>query len=178
MKPLVPAAEATAVFRASRRSYLITAVFTGFFLMMGVILRRESAGAWPVLAVAGAVAALLFADLAYRRFEVNPIGLRYRDLRTNRVMGFGNIERARFETTVNRAAPHGVAVFWIHPRDGDPLRIDLRAFPRQGAAELLAALERHHIPIEGADTIAARRLLFDVRGGDGPRRGEGPRPER
>jgi hypothetical protein len=37
-------------------------------------------------------------------------------------------------------------------------------FPPRGAAELLSAFARHRIPVEGADTAAARRMLHETRG--------------
>src|SRR5207247_7179644 len=91
-------------------------LFSGFFVLMGVLLTRESAQTWPVLVVACGVAAFMLAGLAYLRLEVGSEGIRYRSFGSNRALRFSEIERAYFETVVNRAAPRGLVTFWIKPR--------------------------------------------------------------
>ncbi len=131
--------DAPFVARAQGRAYLAAGLFGGFFVLTGFLVTRESAQAWPLLAVAGAVAAVLLAG--------------------------EEIERAYFETVVNRAAPQGLAMFWIRPKQGNALRINLRAFSDAAPALLLAALERHGISIDIPDTLAARRMAHEVGGG-------------
>ncbi len=159
--------DAPFVARAQGRAYLAAGLFAGFFVLTGFLVTRESAQAWPLLAVAGAVAAVLLAGLAVLRLEVGPRGIRYRSLTTRCSLRFEEIERAYFETVVNRAAPQGLALFWIRPKQGKALRINLRVFSDAAPALLLAALERHGISIDIPDTLAARRMAHEVGGGGG-----------
>jgi hypothetical protein len=146
------------VFRAAGRPYAAASLLGGVFVGLGVVVMRESAAAWPVVAIACAVTAYLLAGLTFLRLEIGPHSLRYRTMRGSRVLDFSELDRGYFETIVNRAAPMGLTRFWIRPQLRQSLSIDLRAFPPGAAALLLAALERHGIPIEarGAEALRAR----------------------
>jgi hypothetical protein len=148
---------ASAVFRAAGRPYAAASLLGGLFVGLGVVLMVERASAWPVVAIACAVTAYLLTGLAFLRLEINPHTIRYRTLRGSRVLDFSEIDRAYFETIVNRAAPMGTTRFWIRPKMGKPLSIELRTFRPGAAALLLAAIERHGIPIEapGAEALRA-----------------------
>lgn len=135
-----------------------------FFLLIGVVVMRQNPGAWPVLAIACGVTACSLAGVAYLRLEIGVDGIRYRNVSANRSLRFTEIKRAYFETMVNRAAPQGVAAFWIEPTEGKALKINLRTFPVAGTALLLAALERHGIPVEVPHAGAAQRMAREVRG--------------
>ena len=152
------------VFRAQARPYLAVSLFMGFFLLIGVVVMRQNPAAWPLVAITGAVTAFLFGGLAYLRLEVGVDGIRYRSVSGHRSLPFAEIKRAYFETIVNRAAPHGVAAFWIQPIEGKALKINLRTFPIAGAALLLAALERHGIPVDAPHSGAGQRMAREVRG--------------
>jgi len=120
----------------------------GVFFGLGVVATVENRGAWPVLAVAGGAALYLLVKLLYLRLQVSPEGIRYRTLAADRAFAFGDIERGYFEQVVNRAAPQGVRTFWIRPKQGKPVQIDLRSLPVRAATVLYAALQRHGIPID------------------------------
>jgi len=170
---LRPGPEAPFVARAQGRAYLAAGLFSGFFVLMGVLLTRESAQTWPVLVVACGVAAFMLAGLAYLRLEVGSEGIRYRSFGSNRALRFSEIERAYFETVVNRAAPRGLVTFWIKPKAGNALRVNLRTFPPGAATRLLTALERHGIAIAVPDSAAALGMTREPRGHaarPGPRR--------
>ena len=161
--------EGAFVARAAARSYRATGLFAGFFLLLGVVSMQENPGSWPVLAIAGGVTVLMLANLAYIRLAVGPDGIRYRTVRTHRALRCSDIKRAYFETSVNRSAPLGVATFWIEPREGKRLSINLRTFSPQVAAALLAVLDRHGVPLEVPTTGAAERRAREIRGLARPR---------
>jgi hypothetical protein len=109
-----------------------------------------------VLAVTGLVTAFALASLAWLRLEIGPRGIRYRTVAGTRALAFDEIERAYFETVVNRAAPNGLHIFFVKPKAGKALRVDLRALRAGAAPRLLATLERHGIPLTLPGTAAAQ----------------------
>ena len=157
------------VARATRAAYGAATLFGSFFLMLGAVATHENRGSWPVLAIAAGVTVLMLVNLAYLRLAVGPEGIRYRTLRTRRALAFPEIKRAFLETTVNRFAPHGVVSFWVQPKEGKALNINLRNFPHVASAALLAAFEQHGVPLDVPDTGSGQRLVRELRGSAGPR---------
>jgi hypothetical protein len=164
--------QGTIVARATAGAYGAAGLFAAFFLLLGGVATYENRGSWPVLAIAGGVTIVMLANLAYLRLAVGPDGIGYRILRTHRKLKFSDIKRAYLETSVNRFAPHGVVSFWIQPNEGKLLNINLRIFPVEAVAALLAALEQHGVPFEVPATWAGQRMAREIRGLGrlGPRR--------
>jgi hypothetical protein len=144
------------VFRADRQAYLVAALLTGFFLGVGALAVRESTGAWPVLAAAGVAALYLVGGVAALRLEIDGGGVRYRTLTARWDLPFEDIERAYVEHVANRAAPHGVGLFWIKPRHAAPLRVDLPKLGGEATRALTAALARRGIPVAVPERPGAR----------------------
>lgn len=141
-------------FRATGRSYGQLAALTGFFLGLGVLAMWENRGAWPVLAVAACMGVYLVIKLLFVRLEVSAEWVRYRTLGADRTFAFGDLERGYFETVVNRAAPQGVRSFWLKPKAGRAINIDLRALPVRAATVLFGALQRHGVTIDVPERLA------------------------
>lgn len=144
------------MFRAAGRPYGAVGLLAGFFLLIGTVLLYENRGAWPVLVITGGATLFALASLAWLRLEIGVQGIRYRTVGGTRFLEFGDIERAYFETMVNRAAPHGVHIFCVKPKEGKVLRLDLRALRAGAAPRLLTTLERHGIPITLPEGVAPR----------------------
>ena len=144
-------------FRAAGRPYAMVGVLTGFFLGLGALATWENGGAWPVVAIAGCAGLYLVIKLLYLRLEVTADGVRYRTLRADRRWGFADLERGYFQTVVNRAAPQGVRSFWLKPKAGPAINIDLQTLPVRAAAVLFGALQRHGIPIDVPDNPTPQR---------------------
>jgi hypothetical protein len=157
------------VARATAAAYGTAGLFGAFFVMLGAVATYENHGSWPVLAIAAGAMVLMFANLAYLRLSVGPDGIRYRTLRTRRALAYSEIKRAYLETSVNRFAPHGVVSFWVQPKEGKALNINLRNLPRTASVALLTALEEHGVPLDVPDTGAGQRLVRDIRGLPGQR---------
>jgi hypothetical protein len=157
------------VARATAAAYGAASLFGSFFLMLGAVATYENHGSWPVLAIAAGVTVLMLANLAYVRLTVGPDGIRYRTLRTRRTLAFSEIKRAYLETSVNRFAPHGVVSFWVQPKEGKALNINLRNLPRTASVALLTALEEHGVPLDVPDTGAGQRMVREIRGLPGQR---------
>jgi hypothetical protein len=151
------------IFRAGGSNlYVLVGVFASFFLALGVIdgIRRDD---WTSLAVVSGAIVFLFLLLSYLRLEIGVEGFRYRNLSTNRRLQFGDIERAYFATVYGVYAPQGVATFWVQPRQGKPMKINLMTFSVEAAAALFIALDRHGVPIEVPNTWAAQLLAKQIR---------------
>lgn len=157
------------VARATAAAYGAASLFGAFFLVLGAVATYENRGSWPVLAVAAGVMVLMLANLASVRLAVGPDGIGYRTLRTHRTLTFSEIQRAYLETSVNRFAPHGVVSFWVQPKEGKALNINLRNLPRAASATLVAALEEHGVPLDVPDTGAGQRIVREIRGLPSPR---------
>lgn len=144
-------------FRAAGRPYAMVGAMTGFFVGLGALATWENAGAWPVLAIAAGAGLYLVIKLLYLRLEITGDGVRYRTLRADRTWGFADLERGYFQTVVNRAAPQGVRSFWLKPRAGPAINIDLQTLPVRAATVLFGALQRHGIPIDVPESPAPER---------------------
>jgi hypothetical protein len=129
----------------------------GVFFSLGIVATVENRGAWPVLAVAGGAALYLTVKLLFLRLQVSAEGIRYRTLGADRAFGYADIERGFFTQVVNRAAPQGVRTFWIRPKQGKPMQIDLRSLPVRAATVLYGALQRHGIPIDVPEPLPVQK---------------------
>ena len=158
-----PAAEASAAFRADRRLYVVIGLFTSFFAVLFLFVTIKRPERWPILAgVCGATVALFLCP-SRLRLEITPDTFHYRNLSTSRTEKFSDIDRAYFQTIHSTHTPGGVAAFWIRPKQGKPVKVNLRTFPIEAAAVLFAALDEHGIPIDVPDTWAARRMARQIR---------------
>jgi hypothetical protein len=94
---------------------------------------------------------------------VSAHGIAYRNLSGSRRLLFDELDRAYFTVVHSKATPQGVAVFWLQPREGKAVKVNLRTFSIDAAAVLFTALDNHGISIEVPDVSAARRMAQQIR---------------
>jgi hypothetical protein len=150
------------IARADLRLYIWVSLLMALFLGIGLAIGVRRAD-WSFAAGAVAMTPVLFALVAILRLEVSARGVSYRNLSGSRVLAFDELEKAYFTVAHSEATPQGVAVFWLQPRGGGPVKINLRTFPIKASAVLFAALGNHDIPIEVPDRWASRRMAHQIR---------------
>jgi hypothetical protein len=153
---------ASRVYRASIHLLIILGIFALIFLAFGIVIGVNN-GNWTVTVVIVLVFAVLHLLLQVLRLEISATGFRYRNLRGSHEIMFKNVARAYIEVIRAKNVPQGAAVFWVEPQNGRKLKINLRTFPIQAAADLFTALELHGIKVDVPDAWAARRMAEQVR---------------
>lgn len=150
------------VFRAGLHLFVLIGLLVGLFLGVGTAI-VVTKGDWTFLAAVGGMAVVLFSLLLVLKLEVRQAEFQYRNLSGSRTVAFADVERAYFETLRADVAPQGVAVFWVQPRKGRRVKVNLRTFPIRAATTLFSALERHGVAIEVPDGWAAQRMARQIR---------------
>jgi hypothetical protein len=140
----------------------VAALFFGGLLFTG----RGALGgaaAWGLLGV--------FASLAWvlstLRLDIGRDAFTTRSAFGATTMRYDAVERAYFEVVRTSRTPQGVAAFFVEPRHGAPVKVNLRVFPVAAAALLLRALETRDIPIDVPDAWAARRMYDQIKAAQG-----------
>jgi hypothetical protein len=149
-------------YRVGSNVLVAIGIFAGLFATLGIIIGLKQSD-WTFLEVVVGSALALFLLLQVLRLEIGPDGFRYRNLSGTRVVDFTEVSRAYIDVIRSEYAPQGVARFWVERRDRGRIKINLRTFPVQAAADLFTALEMHGIHIEVPDEWAARRMVDQTR---------------
>jgi hypothetical protein len=150
------------VYRVGTHLLVVVGVFALFFTTLGILIVVKK-GDWNFLAIIVGGFAVFFLLLQVLRLEIGSDGFKYRNLSGSRTVLFADVRRAYIEVERANKAPQGVAVFWVERRDERRVKVNLRTFPMQAAADLFTALETHDIQIEVPDEWAARRTVDQIR---------------
>ena len=120
-------------------------------------------GQWVLLTTLCGLTVFLYSYLAYIKLEISESGFSHRDLWGNRIFEFGRIEEAFLETT-SVGDGHYASVFSVRLKDGtEKKKIPIGMFPVRASALLLAALERHGIPIRQDGSRLVQCTLQEIR---------------
>jgi hypothetical protein len=155
-------AHCTIVARADLRLYFLVGLLMALFIGIGIAIGVRR-GDWTFAVVAVFMMSVSFVLLTILRLEVSAEGVFYRNLSGSGFHAFEELEKAYLTVKRSDATPQGVAAFWLQPKAGRPVKINLRTFPTKAAAVLFAALENHQIAIEVPDLWPARRMAQQVR---------------
>lgn len=155
-------ASGTRRFGISTHLRVVSAIAMLFFVGLALALQLQKGSTGPLVA-ALCGSAIFCGFLASLRLEISRSWFKTASLVGSHTIHFGHVTRAWIEVTRMASTPQGVAVFWIKLHNGQALKIPLRVFPVQAAAQLFSSLEAHGIQVEVADAWAARRMSDQVR---------------
>ena len=141
---------------------VVVGVAASLFSTLGVLLWLKKGNHGFLLGVLASTAALLFV-LSTLRLEISPNLLKRRSIFGSDLVQFKDVAGAYISVEHSPKAPQRVASFWIQPRKGPPLKINLRSYPVQAAAMLFSILEAQGVDIDVPDAWSARRMEQQIR---------------
>jgi hypothetical protein len=149
-------------FRVGVHLWVVVGVFAALFIGLGAMVYSKR-GDGGFLAIAVGATVLACGMLATLRLRIDRQACTESGLFGSTTVRYADVARAYFEVTRAAKAPQGVAMFYLQPRGGVPVKLSLRVYPVQAAALLFAALEAQGIAIDVPDEWAAQRMEKQIR---------------